>query len=495
MNSSSFVQTNKRSFILLIVAVFLAKLLLAGYFAHLGNCRNPELSLGYLAKVSGDTFSYLDPMDNYLTEGEYYFWNGARKVFAGRMPYYGLPYFFFRLFFDKSVSADLLALLQIFLDALATVYFARLCRDVLESRAAFWIGLALYFCSFNYFLSATYISTESLSLSLTVLFLYKFHRYWTGGDKRQALVASVFLSLAILLKPYLLPLILLFFLTYLYKEKFAARRELREVVAFIAVMMIPLGAMLFPWFLRNTITLQQLVITQESTTAGYNYTPADFAFRRFATGWGGDDTFWDAKSPSCHFKLNPPVECDFRFPSYSLTSRYTLEDIERVRQDYLLLQKNYSPELDEKVVAGFDRLTDAYKDERPLMYYVGSGFLRMKTIMWHTNNNNLPIHASSPCYGAYQLGFKIVQFIIYALSLTLGLAGLIWLLWQRKVSLIFAFLPIYLLLFFCFYIRLAEARYFTQAYPVVLLGLASAAVLIYSWIKNRFLRRKDSKLL
>src|SRR3954462_4990397 len=98
MNFSLGNQKRKR-LVLLIIFTFLLKCALAAYFSHLGDCKDPNRSIGYLAKISGDTFSYLGSIDNFLAEGELYFWNGERKVYAGRMPYYGAPYFVFRLFF------------------------------------------------------------------------------------------------------------------------------------------------------------------------------------------------------------------------------------------------------------------------------------------------------------------------------------------------------------------------------------------------------------
>ncbi|MCY7375348.1 MAG: hypothetical protein LH472_05175 [Pyrinomonadaceae bacterium] len=76
------------------------------YFSQLMGCSLPELKSGSLAINTGDTFSYLSGMDNLLEDGEYFFWNGERKVYAGRMPYYGAPYFIWRLFFSPAAAKD-----------------------------------------------------------------------------------------------------------------------------------------------------------------------------------------------------------------------------------------------------------------------------------------------------------------------------------------------------------------------------------------------------
>jgi len=121
---------------LLIVAItFVLKLGLALYFSHLLFCQYPALKWGVIAKDSGDTFSYFGAMDNLLAHGEYYFWNGTNKVYAGRMPYYGAFYFLLRIFFAPKVAYDVYAVLQIALDALATVVFAQLCFEIYRKKS------------------------------------------------------------------------------------------------------------------------------------------------------------------------------------------------------------------------------------------------------------------------------------------------------------------------------------------------------------------------
>jgi hypothetical protein len=477
-------QNNKRLIILLLVFTFLLKVSLGVYFSYLGDCNKPENSIGYLAKETGDTFSYIGSVENLVTQGEYYFWNGERKVYAGRMPFYGAPYFVFRLFFDKPLASDLFVLLQIFFDALATIYFARLCRDVLKHEAGFWIGYALYLLSFNFFENALLLSTESLSYSFIVLFFYAFHRWWSGENKSAVWAANIFLSLILVLKPYFAPVYLFFLAVYYYRENLLSIGQYKTFFQRSVLLSLPLLLLLAPWFFRNLLFHGQPVVTQESVTAGYNYTKADFAFRRFSGAWGGDPTYWDANSAACYFKVDPPFPCTFSYPSYILTEGYTLQDVEDVRADYLAYQKNPSPELEETVVNEFDRLTAIYKSERPFMFYFGSGLMRLKTMLWHTNNYNLPIYPGNPCFKSYQLIFKVIQSIIYHLSLTLGLAGIIWLTIKNKISLIFIFVPVSIALFIGFYGQFAEARYFSHAYPVMLLALAAVSFLIYSRVKD-----------
>jgi hypothetical protein len=123
------------------------------------------------------------------------------------------------------------------------------------------------------------------------------------------------------------------------------------------------------------------------------------------------------------------------------------------------------------------------------MYYIGSGIIRTKAMFWHTNNYNLPINPENPCFKSYQLIFKIIQSLLYYLTLVFGSIMLLWLIFRKRVSLLFLFVPIYLIILFNFLIKVVEARYFNHAYPILLLGLVAFLLLLYSRIKNLFTNR------
>jgi hypothetical protein len=447
----------------MILLTFALKVGLAVYFSQLLFCQVPENKIGFIANGIGDTPSYIGSIDNFIDEGTYYFWNGTRRVYAGRMPHYGAPYYIFRLVFDKTAASDIYVLFQILFDSVATVFFALLCFEVLKNKFAFVFGFFFYFLNFNLFWLSSILFTESLSLSLFVLFLYSFNRYWSDEKFSSAIVAAIFLALVTSLKPYLAIVYLPFFLSVFFKEK--SFYSLRRVV----LLLIPLLILLAPWIARNAIVLGKFIPTQESTTAGYNYTQADFAFRRFVGAWGGDFIFWNPNSAGCYFQFKPSAGCNFKIPDYALTDGYTMSDVEDVRNDYVRLQENYSSELEQTVITKFDRLTNIHKSERPFMYHIGSRFIMVKNLLWHTNSYNLPILSNFRCYKSYQLIFKGISFVIYLLSMTIGIIGLYKLSVERKISLLFVSVPLLILCFFAA-LRFVEYRYFNHAFPIFALG-------------------------
>lgn len=474
-------QTKKQLFVLLAVT-FILKIALGLYFSHLQGCQYPDNKFGYLALNGGDTFSYFGVMDNLIEHGEYYFWNGARNVYAGRMPYYGAPYFFLRLFFDKPTANDIFVLFQIFFDALATILFARLCFSFSPVKPAFWIGYAIYFCSFNYFIWSLALNTESLSLSFLIIFFCFYHRFWKTQRWSDVVLASVFLAFTTVLKPYLIFLYPVFFLDVLLRRKTFALADIPVYLRKAVILSLPLLILLTPWIARNAIVLKKFIPAQENIYAGYYYSDAYISFTNFAGAWGGGSVAWDARDAGCYFLINPPYGCDFTIPQYALTDKYDAGDIERVRQNFLKAQVNPSPELEKSVVAEFDRLTEIYRQEKPFMYYVGSKFIFIKNLFWHTNNYNLPIHAGFNCYNPFQLLFKVVQFVIYILALTFGVFGLLKLIYERKIGLLFLAVPVIITIFFA-EMRTAEMRYVSHVCLILLFGIPTAFITFFTMLK------------
>src|SRR5688572_10895052 len=72
-----------------------------------------------LANYGGDSDAYIQPMENFIREGEYYFEEGQGTVHSGRAPYYASLYYIFRLFSNPYVSFDLIVLTQLLLESIS----------------------------------------------------------------------------------------------------------------------------------------------------------------------------------------------------------------------------------------------------------------------------------------------------------------------------------------------------------------------------------------
>ena len=478
---------------IILAVTFALKLLLAFYFSHLLVCQRPEYKLGFIAIDGGDTFSYLGAIDNLLESGRYFFWNGSREVYAGRMPYYGVPYFLLRLLLSPSAANDVYVILQIMADAAATVVLARMCREITGKKTSFWLVWLFYFCSFNFAVLSIALWTESLSLSFTIFFLYACHRFHINRRWKDAFWASVFLALLTVIKPYFViiyPIFLLsiFFTKWRQEKVFDFSRQ-RLLLGKTAMLGLPLIILLSPWIVRNAVVLGKFIPAQEDIWAGYNYSESYLAFANFAGAWGGGSVPWDATDAGCYFLIQGNNNCSYSIPEYALTDGYSLNEIESVRQNFIKLQENYSPQLDAVTAAEFVRLSNIYRNEQPFRYYIGAKFVILKKLFWHTNNSNLPINPGFKCFSSYQLSFKVIQFAIYFLALTLGSVGLIEITVRGKISLLFILIALVTILFFL-ELRTTEQRYLNQIFPLLLIGLTA----IFSDWKN-LIRLSIKKIL
>lgn len=481
-------ETSKKSFrflIILVVFTFFVKLLLAFYFADSGKCNAVNDSLnqifvaGRISFAGGDTFSYLEPVNNFIETNEYFFRNGKRKVFAGRMPYYGAVYFLLRLFFEKSLAADLLVALQIFLGSAAAICFACLCFNSTERNWCFWLGYALYLLSFNSFALELVLIPESFSISLTVFFLYFCQRFRIEKTAQMFYSASIFLAFLTLLKPYFVLLYPFFYIASAFAgEIFTTPLNTKKLEIFFRRAVLSgliLVALLLPWAARNYIRSGEIIFSQEDVYAGYDYAQSELAFRRFTAAWGGEVAWRSPQTPnpSVYFlKEHSSVHDQIKLPAQMFAEGYGIEDVERVRIDFLRLQNQFSTEADASVAAQFDRLTAIYKTERPLMYYFGSGFIAAKRLVFHTNSEFIMAFLSpnTICFQNWQNIFRLFNALIYLFSIFSGLAGIFIFTIKKKISIMFLIIPFFLIAYFAFYDGFASSRYFLPACPALLFG-------------------------
>lgn len=480
--SSKFRVFDKRKLLFLI---FFSALLVKGstilYFSHLTHCANPETQLGIIATASGDTFSYTGAMENFVSHGTYYFFNGEREVFAGRLPHYSIPYWFFRLFASPSVSHDLLVIVQLLIECSTITLLFNLIG--FHCRQKFWalLVILIFLISLHWTNYTYYISPESLSTSFLLLFCIFFIRYLREKKLGHLFKAAMFLGLLVSLKAYfgLTYFLVGFVLVAEYQQSMPILVNLKRIVKKTAIFSIPLILLLTPWAARNYQIFHRFVPLQESLTAGYNYSEADFAYRSFVQAWGGDFVFWEKTSAGCYFEPTPGIKCEFILPDRALADGYTKEDVQEVRDLFVSFQQTKDPLLEKIVTEKFNALTSSYKQRRPADYYVVSRLILAKRFLVHSGSYYLPIHNTNPCFNPWQYAIKGLQSALYWLALLVGFPGLFWLAYQRREFGVFLFLPLLLVILFPLIVRGVEWRMFQGVVPLLLIGFSFGLTLLF----------------
>lgn len=459
-------QVKKRILVLFLIT-FVIKLATCWYLSYLQKCYAPSLGNTELACYTGDASSYLEPIDNYIQHGEYStIGQNGEKIYTGRAPYYGIPYYLFRQLFSQTLSYDLVVLLQIVFETIAILFLAKLTQHLLNNIKAFWLTYCLLLVGLDATHWANHLLTESLSISFLVIFFCHFYYFLTQKKIRYLFFASIFLCFVTLLKPYFGLLYLILGIQFLISLK----KKFHLIAKYTFIMAIPLIILTLPYTIRNLKKFNRFMPFSDFF-GGANYSKADLAYRGFLKAWGGSIVFWDKRSAACFFEPKDDLPCEFEFPDYAFCDGYSMVDIEQVKDLYVEYQKSPSLQLDDSVYHAFNKLTHAYKEYQPFRYYVLSKIISVKSFLFHSGSYYMPINKASPCYHPWQLVWKGIQSLMYYMTLLAGTIGLIVLAIKHPYSYIAATVPLLLILFFPIIYNASEFRYFAPSYPFLIVGL------------------------
>jgi len=469
---------------------FLVKFLTAIYVRYLIGCTPVGYHLDELVIAGGDYFSYNGAMENYIQSGEYFFFNGKENVYAGRLPHYSLIYWLLRQVFSIAYANFILMVLQIAAECLAFILLAKLAGQITKRKYSFYLVYFLYLISFLTSYYNNQVLPDSLSVSMLIFFLYFFYQYLFASTFGNLLLGGLFLGLLVVLKPYFSLLYVGVGTYFLWQNKqVPAIKGIALLLQKTVIVSVPLLLLVTPWVMRNYQIYHQFIPFQISTVAGYNYTKADLACRRFLQAIGEDFIEWEKTSAGNYFNKHCIAPCSYTLPAYTYTSNYDSTIVEQVRSRYLQLQHYYSEVQDKQVAAAFDNLTRSFRAEKPFYFYIISPIMLIRKFLF-TPAGYFP---KFNCPGIHVRLTYFMQSVLYWSTLILGFWGLILLAGKDKRHLIFITIPVYLIFFFPIFFRGVELRYFMHSYPVLLLGFVFFIEQTRS--KYRTFSYQESKLL
>jgi hypothetical protein len=439
----------------------------------------------FLATTAGDTPTYIEPIEHLINNGSYGMYMGEYTPFKPldkefffpsiRTPHYGIFYLLFRLFFSSAISLELLAIVQIIVDAIAVMVFARLVYKITLNKTAYYISLGVMtFSAWLTFYSAE-IMTETFTWSFIVFGLYFFHRWLTDKKNVSIFLSGLFIGYAILLKPFILPW--LFFITV---AILVAVKDLRLHIKYFTIFCVPFIVFLTPWVIRNYIISKEIILF--SKPMYYPCKKQVISCGNFINAWGGDHIWWEGKCASAGtFFHQRPVNknCEYKFPDFAFTPDYTLEDLRELRNLMARFQLNTKNDsLDEYISKRFDELTISYKKHRPFNYYVVAPLFRMKSALiksgsYYIYPRNIPL-----------IGMKLFQTALYWFPLFFGGIALFYFGVKRfrdPFMILNIGLPITLLIVLTWVLKMNEWRYFIHFYPILILYMLQLFIM---W-KNR----------
>lgn len=476
--------------LIIISLIFLIKLCSSLYLIHLTKCDTPQLFRG-IAQYSGDAASYIGPIDNLIETGSYNY----ESVQAGRMPYLGLVYYFFRLWLSKTMALNFVVISQILLEAISIYCLALMCKNMFGSSKSFWLSIFLSCISLNVSIFNYYVISESFGISFLCLFVYSYYSFLTQvKTNKQLLKTGLFLGLTVLFKPYLCLIFVLIGIEFMVNEpRINYLDYVKSVLKKTLIVVLPFLVLNSPWIIRNYVIMHKFVPFQQDVYAGWKLPKIYFAAFKFVDAIGESYVSWDKRSAGCYFEPQIGIKCEFKFSNNIFSENLTMNKIEDVRGIYIKCLKSPSDSLSAIVTTKFDELTNIYKEEHPFRYNFVNPIKIIGHFLLHSGSYYLPISKGSACYHPYQMLIKLSQSLLYYLSLTLGFIGTILLLFKNRKSFIMFSIPIYLIVLFPLVLKRTEFRLFHPAYPFLMIGFIFIIISLkrYINISSNIFQKKE----
>lgn len=452
----------KHKTLTIFLVILIIKLLSLTFLITISQKYNPDKFFG-IASYAGDAGSYIDPMENYITKGKFSYSGNDHTVY--RTPYYGIPYFFFRLFLNKTGALSSIVILQFLLEILSIFLLFKLVSNLFKSRWGPYLFLAFVLVSFHTSDFTYRILSESLSMSFLIISIYLFYHFIKNQKIKHLLIGGLFFAFTVLLKPYFGLFYLAFGLSLLFFHKEKPWPQSLSVVSKQSVLFfLPLFFLSLPWTIRNYIHFDRLIPFNE-----YAFDELELSYRHFARARGESYVYWDHETAGCYFiRTNQP--CYFKIEESFLSQNASLDEIEDVRKKFFEYQDQTQkdPILKEEIITSFNLLTENYRNDKPFQYYVVSRLRLAKYFLLHSGSYYLPYTFNE--VGFILKGIKLLQSLMYYIVL-LSVLGSIILLFKKK-SLIFLFAtPLFLILFFPLIFGATEYRFFAHFYPFSVIGI------------------------
>ena len=437
---------------------------------------------------TGDTSSYLTPIENMMDGNGYGRAAGAKEnkteflPFAGRMPgflpVYGPLYYFF----GEKTAGFLLVIIQFLIGVLATYVLAWLSGNLFSSERIFWITLVGFSLSSFVSIFDHYGFAESLATSFLIFscgFLYLNSKYFSA---KMSILSGIFACWALFMRPALGINLILFplfwFFLQIRKKEFTFLTWTKNCILFL----LPFLICEMIWVIRNEKAIGAFIPLEASYEESYKevYSPQQMAIQKLIIAWGGSMIKWDEKSDAHWFIYEQADDAGIHFSadqftsSYSADSLYVLRQLFRASMDTNLvrMERNF---LAEQTVSMTRRLYNSYKSEKPFRFYVTSKLILLKQFLFVGTVNHLPF----PKYAdmtALQKTIKSGYLLLYYLVLIGGITGIVLVLVQKKLHLssMIVCIPVAQIFIHPVWFGYIEHRYFVPVYPFMLMFAAYA---------------------
>ena len=451
---------------------------------ELKHIANPHFQAS-IAREAGDTFTYLQPIENLISTGHY------EDDF--RMPGYGWIYFLLRLFLSIPTALNTLVILQLLLSSISVYYLALIARIIFKENIYFYCTFLLYLISTFVTLYDPILLTESFATASFIFSIYFLLKPFKAHS--DFILSGTFLTWCIFLKPVFAPLLLLFAVYIIYDNK-------AEKVKFQGSNLKPMLLFLLPFILADGSWTARNYSKHKgfyplTTSLYFKSTQESYlgSLIEFVQAYGGSIVWWEPGAAITYFKPLPGSihkQTKVQPPETIYTSAFNADSLTLVKTriatiDAQETDSNTRATLTLQVKEQLQRYSQSIKKEKAFLYYFSSRLKICKTFFLHSGTYNLFYKPSSELSTFHYL-LKVMYSLLYLVVAFLGLLGLFLLFLNFKTAkdyFFFALTGLYAGLSIPILLKFDEYRYFVTAYPLFLIAGIFASLSIFGFLKNK----------
>ncbi len=482
LDGKSFIE---RRWALLILIALAFRALYVFYHIHESEA---SLRIGTFALFTGDTDSYLVPIENYIEHGSY------KPDY--RLPGVGVPYWMFRLVMGPEAARDALAILQWLLSGISVYVLALITLRWTGSVRTSLVVYALFLASAYSSWFDPAISSDSLSVTVLIFQVFIMQLAMDRRSIRLVLLAGLLMAWLVFLRPVSAALVPV--AAFLVWRKWEGGKAMRTAVLFLLPFAIIDGA----WTIRNwRVNGEPNPLTNEGVMPVYVTDGRWWEVMKFMQCYGGDYIWWNPGTNMRWFgvwkgggaiddegrKAEPP-------PPYAYVPAYTKDSLQNVANDVRLLGTGTLSREDSLATATsiaqrLQRYSEAYKKGAPFNYHVMSRLRMLKNEVAQNGTESLLLRpfGSLPLW---EKAWKLLQVALFLFSLVFGAAAMLFMRWipggeGTTYRSWVPWFPAFTILIYPFGFRMCEWRYLVMVFPLLLMMAVIATAQMIRRVRPR----------
>ena len=444
---------------------------------------------GSFAIGGGDTFSYIEPIENLLSNGTY--------SDDYRMPGYGGIYFMLRLVFNQPWSLNILVILQLALSSVSVYALGLIAKAIFKNNSSFYISFIIYLASAYVSLFDSFLLTESFCTSSLILSVLFFINYYQSNNIYFLLPSGFFITWSIFLRPTIAPLLILFILFIFIKKILDKSTAWKSLFYFLLPFILADGL----WMARNYMKYKKIYPLTRTIYYSSAYDDYYVKLADFVSSFGGSIVHWNPGAEMCFF-IPPPdyikKKADAVLPEYIYTSKFNYDSLVMIKNYIHEINDTTAPEKRKKYLTPVvkRKLNDyriSIKEEKPFLYYVTSRLKLLKTFFVHSGTYNLFAKVSFEL-NKLEWGIKLVYSLLYIFVVSFGFMGSLLMLLKVQsknevLMVLVAMCGLYHALVFPLVLKMDQYRYFVPGYPFFVLASVFVLISMRNFIKKTSIKK------